>query len=108
MGLGAPLDREVRHALEIGVYHGPRHGDGDRAMTRLLTPLTEFPWIHEAAIEAARSGVVVCEEDGTIVYANPRVAAIFGYQSSELLGTSIDCLLVEDSRATLASERARI
>jgi len=77
-------------------------------MIRILAPLTEFPWIHEVAIEAARSGVVVCEEDGTIVYANPRVASIFGYQSSELLGTSIDCLLVDVSRATLASECARI
>jgi len=77
-------------------------------MTRSLAPLTEFPWIHEVAIEAARNGVVVCDEDGTIVYANPRVAAIFGYESSELLGASIDCLLLEESRAKLSEQRARI
>jgi len=108
MGLGALLDREVRHGFGIGVSHDFDRGDGGQSMIRSATLPHEFPWIHEVAIEAARNGVVVCDEDGTIVYANPRVAAIFGYESSDLLGASIDCLLLEESRAKLAEQRARI
>src|SRR5215471_15887817 len=108
MGLGALLDREVRHDLGIGVSCDVGRGGGGEAMIRSLTHLHEFPWIHEVAIEATRNAVVVCDEDGTIVYANPRVAAIFGYESSELLGASIDCLLLDESRGKLAEQRARI
>jgi len=107
MGLGALLDREVRHGFGIHVFCDFGRGGGF-AMIRSLTPLHEFPWLHEVAIEAARNAVVVCDEDGTIVYANPRVAAIFGYESAELLGASIDCLLLDESRAKLSEQRARV
>ena len=108
MGLGALLDREVRHGLGICVFHGSGRADGGDAVTPALSLLTQFPWAYEVAIEAARNGIVVCDGTGTIVYANPRAATILGYESSDLLGEPIERLLDPESRGTLAAERSRI
>jgi PAS domain S-box-containing protein len=46
--------------------------------------------------------VFVCDDAGTILYANPQIAAIFGYTSMELLGGSVE-LLLPGSRGPHAS-----
>jgi formate hydrogenlyase transcriptional activator len=69
--------------------------------------LTASRGIHEIAVEASPNGVIVCDDAGTILYANPQVAIIFGYTAGELLGASIDVLLPDSSRRTHASERKR-
>jgi formate hydrogenlyase transcriptional activator len=63
--------------------------------------------ISDIAIDASPSGIVVCEEDGTIVLANHSIEAQFGYSAAELLGAKIDMLVPAASRAAHARERSQ-
>ncbi|MGB0910934.1 MAG: response regulator [Nitrospirales bacterium] len=49
-------------------------------------------------VEAAPSGMVMIDQDGTIVLANALIAEQFGYQEKELLGCSIENLVPERFR----------
>jgi PAS domain S-box-containing protein len=68
---------------------------------------TELQAAHEIAIDASPTGVVVCDEGGVILFANPQVEAIFGYGAKELVGATVDLLLPERLRPTHGAERAR-
>jgi PAS domain S-box-containing protein len=45
------------------------------------------------AIEAAPTGMIVVDQDGTIALVNARVEALFGYSREQLVGRSIDTLV---------------
>jgi PAS domain S-box-containing protein len=49
-------------------------------------------------LEAAPDAMVITSEDGTIVFANGRCEALFGYAGTELIGQSFDLLVPERSR----------
>ena len=49
-------------------------------------------------LEAAPDAVVITAADGTIVLANPRAEQMFGYESDELVGLSVEALIPEDLR----------
>ena len=49
--------------------------------------------LHEIVAEASTNGIVVCDELGTVLYANRRIAAMLGRHSSELTGLSLNTLL---------------
>jgi PAS domain S-box-containing protein len=50
------------------------------------------------AVEAAPDGVVVIDETGRIVFANPTLEALFGYPRGALLGEAVEMLLPESLR----------
>jgi PAS domain S-box-containing protein len=56
-------------------------------------------------LDAAPDPTVIVDRDGTITYANTRVGEVFGYESSELVGNSVECLLPERYRATHPEHR---
>lgn len=58
-----------------------------------------------AIIDAAPDATLVVDADGAITFANPRVAATFGYQSGELLGKGIEVLLPQRFRERHVSHR---
>ncbi len=70
-------------------------------------PRGERSGVLELAVDASPSGIVVCDEIGTILLVNRRTEALFGYSAVDLVGTSIDVLVPEASRRTHATERAR-
>jgi PAS domain S-box-containing protein len=57
-------------------------------------------------LELAPDATVVVQADGTIVFANARMAQTFGYCAAELTGTNVDALLPVHLRATHGAHRA--
>src|SRR5262245_45227813 len=47
------------------------------------------------AFDQMLDGVLLCDENGLIQYANSRAAAIFGYSPAELIGAPVSSLLSE-------------
>jgi len=51
------------------------------------------PDLLQSALETAADAIVISDTAGTIVFANRQVAALFGYQPAEIVGSSIELLL---------------
>lgn len=49
-------------------------------------------------VESSPNGIVMVNEEGTIVLVNAALAALFGYEEQELLGQSVDLLVPERLR----------
>ncbi len=60
-----------------------------------------------AMIDAAPDGIVMVDEDGTIVFNNRRAEELFGYEPEALLGRSVDELLPGELRAKHQIDRDR-
>jgi PAS domain S-box-containing protein len=58
--------------------------------------------LYHAALDAMPEAVLVCDEEGTIAYANPRLAAMFGYESRSLIGQPVATLIPERLRSPQA------
>jgi PAS domain S-box-containing protein len=52
-----------------------------------------------SVVDAAPDGILIVDRDGTIVFTNRQVSALFGYGSDELVGLSVDALLPDNLRA---------
>lgn len=61
----------------------------------------------EAILESASQGIVAIDDTGRIVLANERLAAMFGYDRNEVVGTSLESLVPRELRAAHAEHRAR-
>ncbi|MCU1428551.1 MAG: histidine kinase [Actinomycetia bacterium] len=46
-----------------------------------------------AAVDAASDGILVVDDDGTVVFANPMLRHLFGYAGPELIGCPIELLI---------------
>ncbi len=56
-------------------------------------------WVsNKVVLDAFPSGVVICDQQGTIVYCNSELLQMFGYLAEELQGQPIEMLLPENSR----------
>jgi formate hydrogenlyase transcriptional activator len=60
--------------------------------------------LHEIVAEASPNGIMVCDEAGTILFANHQVQTIFGYAPAELMGLSVDRLLPVGTRGAHGGE----
>ncbi len=58
-----------------------------------------------AVLEASPNAVVAVDNRGLITYANPQVAAEFGYDRDEVLGKAVELLLPERVKASHAAHR---
>ncbi|MFL6659807.1 MAG: response regulator [Massilia sp.] len=59
-----------------------------------------------AILESAPDGMLVVDEDGKIILANPRIESMFGYQPGELMGLSVDILVPAAIRSQHPAMRA--
>jgi anti-anti-sigma factor len=57
-------------------------------------------------IDALADGVVLADDDGTLVLVNRRLEGMFGYARGELAGRPVECLLPADLRAAHRGHRA--
>ncbi len=71
--------------------------------TRLV--LEESAATAQALFESAAQGIVVIDQRGDIVSANPQLEQIFGYERAELVGQSIEMLLPERLRGAHVAHR---
>jgi PAS domain S-box-containing protein len=58
-----------------------------------------------AILESSQNGIVMVNEEGTIVLVNEALAKIFGYDRQELLGRSVDLLVPERFRPSHPDHR---
>jgi two-component system sensor histidine kinase DevS len=58
------------------------------------------------ALNGAPDGLIVVDQDGTILFVNPMVEQLFEYAPDELVGMSVDLLLPEDVRGVHGGRRA--
>jgi len=58
----------------------------------------------DVAIQSAPNGMIVCDEGGTILFANSEIERIFHYAVGELVGVNIDTLVPESSRSAYSDE----
>ncbi len=63
--------------------------------------------IASSILDSAPDAIVVVDGEGTIVFANRQVAALFGYTQAEVIGTAIDQLLPERLRTAHGAHRQR-
>ena len=63
------------------------------------------PDLIQSALETAPDAIVISDRTGTIVFANRQVAALFGYQPSEMVGHSIEQLLPDRFRSQHVAHR---
>lgn len=57
-------------------------------------------------VETAPDGMLVVNEQGTIILCNPKAEELFGYENGELMGQSVDQLVPAASRGEHAHKRA--
>jgi anti-anti-sigma factor len=112
------LDRlvPVYSSVEVAVTDGhdpPRHPAPPTAAPRWPAPprARSGPvWVNEAVlrqlIDALTDGILLTDEDGRIVLANRRAAAIFGYSHGELTGQPVEALMPASLRDVHRLERA--
>jgi PAS domain S-box-containing protein len=68
-----------------------------------MPPSADRPAISDdlrALLEASPNAIVAVDEQGRIVYANPRVSTTFGYAPVELLGSPVERLVPDELGAT--------
>lgn len=65
-----------------------------------------FDEIVRLAVEACPSGMIMTDAAGKIVLANAEAERLFGYESGELLGSSIDALVPAGMKAAHGGHRA--
>jgi PAS domain S-box-containing protein len=58
------------------------------------------------AIEASPSGMLMADQDGTIVMVNAKIEQMFGYSRAELLGQSVDILVPHEFQSNHPQHRA--
>jgi anti-anti-sigma factor len=75
----------------------PPAGPGAAAITQAVL------W---KVIDALTDGVALSDEDGALVLVNRRLAEMFGYQDTELVGRPVDELVPADLRAAHSGHRA--
>jgi PAS domain S-box/PAS domain S-box len=63
------------------------------ARKQIETALAESEGRFRAVLEASPNAVVAIDESGLVVYANPQVAATFGFDVAELIGQPVEMLL---------------
>ena len=117
------LDRlvPVYASLEAATANGP--GTGDSLQSMVPTPwkpagpgtrLGDIPGstspVNEAVlrhlVDALDDGVALVGEDGTIVLANRKLAAMFGYQPEDLAGQEVETLVPAGMREVHRGHRA--
>ncbi len=58
--------------------------------------IQELLHLYRAIVEGSHSGILVIDEDGTIVYLNQQTEEILGFSRKELLGATIDTFLAPE------------
>ena len=74
------------------------------------TPLSQIPRpLLEYLLETSPSGVVIIDQDSTLLYINPALAKIFGYEKGEMLGESLTMIMPKEmqSKHTHAVKRLK-
>ena len=60
--------------------------------------------VFQLAADASPNGILVCAEDGTILFANQKIEALFGYRAADLVGRSVDALVPDVDQSAHGTE----
>ncbi len=62
--------------------------------------------LYEKLFAASPDGIIVVDDTGKIVEANPQAETLFGYTRFELLGNAVEILIPERFRSVHAEDRS--
>lgn len=96
----AALGRQVVTQITLHEARDRALREAEEARAGGVPPLTQ------AALEASASGMVMVDEDGTIVLVNSEIERLFGFPRDELLGQPVEVLLPLHARARHPALRA--
>jgi PAS domain S-box-containing protein len=99
---GKLIDVEVDVAPLLGADGKPT---GVLSITRDIGERLAAERLVRGVLEAAPDAMIVVDESGTITLANTMAMRMFGYEQSTLVGSCIDALVPEQSRAAHAGHR---
>lgn len=89
-------ERELHTTIEMALYRHQMDRKFRESEDRFRT-LTE----------TATDGIIVLDEESSMLYVNPAVEKIFGYASAEMLGASLTTLMPDNIRQTHLERMAR-
>ena len=89
-------ERELHTTIEMALYRHQMDRKFRESEDRFRT-LTE----------TATDGIIVIDEESSMLYVNPAVEKIFGYASAEMLGVSLTTLMPDNIRQTHLERMAR-
>ena len=92
-------------AVAVNALEDPAVG-GIIATLRNVTELKQAEEMSTGLVKAAPDAMVVVDDDGTIVLANERSEALFGWPADELVGRSVDSLVPDAARGRHREHRA--
>ncbi|MDZ4833328.1 MAG: PAS domain S-box protein [Candidatus Melainabacteria bacterium] len=111
MGAGRDLFGLRKDGSQVPVEIGlnPLVSGGETFVLASVVDITERRRSEERirlVVEAAPSGMIMVDENGSIVLVNSQIERLFGYDREELLGQSIDMLVPASVRTKHPQERA--
>ena len=89
-----------------------KHGHSDSVVTRIpvsrrVTSQRDDTQLYRALVESAPDGIMVLDEQGTIILSNPTVERMFGYNRKEMHDLSVEDLMPERLRERHTWQRNR-
>ena len=105
LAAGTPESPQGRHFPGHGTLASwPPEQQGQENGLGAYSPVSEVVLRH--LIDALDDGVVLADGNGTIVLANRRLTAMFGYQATELVGQPVEVLVPAGLREAHRADRA--
>ena len=91
-------------ACRLSNQKGPRSLCDAPATFDEVTPLTD-PIVLQTVLDSMPDGLLIVDSSGIVLYANPRVSEICGWDPDELVGQSVDVLVPADVAAGHVTQR---
>ncbi len=114
---GKPVEYEIDYLRKNGsqvpvsiTLFAVKGGDGKptglAAIVRNLTERKRAGEQFRLVVEASPSGMLMVDEDGTILLVNQQIERLFGYERAELIGQAVEMLVPQRMRSHHADDRA--
>lgn len=114
---GEPAEYEVDYLRKNGsqvpvfitVFVVKGNDEKPTGLGAIIRDLTERKYAEEQfrlVVEASPSGMLMVDENGTILMVNQQIDQLFGYERTELIGQSVEILVPQHMRSHHAGDRA--
>ena len=114
---GEPVEYEINYLRKDGsqvpvsiTLFAVKGDDGEpTGLAAIVRNLTEHKRVEEQfrlVVESSPSGMLMVNENGTILLVNRKTEQLFGYERTELMGQSVEMLVPQRTRSHHASDRA--
>jgi PAS domain S-box-containing protein len=115
---GEPVEYEINYLRKDGsqvpvsiTLFAVKGADGEpTGLAAIVRNLTEHKRVEEQfrlVVESSPSGMLMVNENGTILLVNRKIEQLFGYERTELMGQSVEMLVPQRMRSHHAGDRKK-